>query len=105
MLRAFGGNHPESAICPRSMLIVWVRCALSGSRTRCTAAIAWSASLLIGTKRIDGRLTASQIASASAGSVFVPPHMIGAVAGTMATEGIRHLERRSHTPRDQLTTG
>jgi hypothetical protein len=44
---------PNSAICPRSMLIVWVRWAISRSRTRCTAAIAWSASLSIGTKRIE----------------------------------------------------
>jgi hypothetical protein len=46
-------------------------CAISRSRTRCAAAIAWSGSLVIGTNRINGRRTASQIASASAGAVLI----------------------------------
>ena len=40
------------------------------SRARCRTSVADAASLFTGTNRIDGRVTASQIAAASAASVF-----------------------------------
>ena len=59
---------PNSAIRLRSWFISMVRCFISISRTLCRPAAACWASLFTATKRIEGRLTASQIAAASAGS-------------------------------------
>ena len=59
---------PNSARWPRRALISIVRCRISRSRLRCMVSAACCASLLTGTKRIDGRVTASQIAAASAAS-------------------------------------
>lgn len=62
---------PNSAIRPRSWLITMVRCLISSARSLCSPAAACWASLLTATKRIDGRLTASQIAAASAASFLL----------------------------------
>jgi hypothetical protein len=49
-------------------LASWVRCFTSNSRTRCTICEACCAADFTTTKRIPGRLAASQIAAASAAS-------------------------------------
>ncbi len=67
---AGGTTRPYSPRCPRSALIVWVRCRISGSRTRKTLAAPCVSSLFTGTKRMVGLCAASQIASASAASFF-----------------------------------
>lgn len=59
---------PNSAMCPRIALIVPVRSAISRSRIRCSIRSDCCCSLFTGTKRMPGRCTASQQASASAGS-------------------------------------
>jgi len=51
-------------------LIACVRCRISSSRTRKTIAAPCVSSLFTGTKRIVGRIAASQMASASAMSFF-----------------------------------
>ena len=49
----------------------WVRRRTNSSRTRCMVSADCCSSVLTGTKRMDGRVTASQIAAASAAS-FLP---------------------------------
>src|SRR5213075_1429712 len=62
-------TSPNSAMCARSALMVCVRCRSSRSRTRCCISRPCCSGVLSATKRIEGRLTASQIAAASAASV------------------------------------
>ena len=52
------------------MLTSWVRCLTNRSRVRCSESAACCSGDLIATNRIVGRVTASQIASASLASVF-----------------------------------
>ena len=52
------------------MLTDWVRCLTRRLRARCIERAACCSRDLIGTNRIVGRVTASQIASASAASVL-----------------------------------
>jgi hypothetical protein len=59
---------PNSAIGPRRWLRSIVCCFSKISRTRWIPVSACCATLLTATTRIDGRLTASQIAAASAAS-------------------------------------
>ena len=66
-----GGNDPELGKSARSWLAAAVRFSTNEARMRCSITVAWSASLLIGTKRMVGRPTASQIASASRASVLL----------------------------------
>src|SRR6201997_840256 len=56
---------PRSSSRPRIWLTTAVRRMIQRSRTRCRDCMSSCSSLLIGTKRIEGRLTASAIASAS----------------------------------------
>src|SRR5215211_7515680 len=67
---ALGMAMPNSARSPRSMLTSWVRWRTRRSRVRCSANAACCSTDLIGTKRMVGRVTASQIASASPASVL-----------------------------------
>src|SRR6516162_4427792 len=67
----FAAITPNSAAWPRIALIMAVRCLISRSRTPSTITSDWRSALLIGTKRIPGRLIGSQIASASFAS-FLP---------------------------------
>ena len=62
---------PNSERCARSELESWVRWRLSINRTRCSIITLCCSGVLTGTKRMVGRVTASQIASASAAS-FLP---------------------------------
>ena len=62
---------PNSANAARSWLAAAVRFSTKLARSRCSISVAWSASLLIGTNRIVGRATASQIAAASWASVLL----------------------------------
>ena len=66
----WGAMTPSSAMCPRKAFTSMVRCRTSRSRVRCSISIACCSAVLIGTKRMLGRVTASQIASASAASVL-----------------------------------
>jgi transposase InsO family protein len=66
-----GAMMPNSVRCPRNALIRTVRCRTRRSRTRCNISAARCSALLMGTKRMVGRVTASQMASASAAS-FLP---------------------------------
>jgi 5-aminolevulinate synthase len=61
---------PNSAKCARMALIRLLRCRIKRSRVRWSRRAACWSTLLIGTNRIVGRCTASQIASASAASFF-----------------------------------
>src|SRR5215207_8315460 len=56
--------RPNSARCPRRALISWLRWRTSKSRARCIISTACCSSLLIGTKRMEGRVAASQMAAA-----------------------------------------
>src|SRR5215471_1460550 len=67
----FAAITPNSAAWPRITLITVVRGLISRSRTPSSISSAWLSALLIATKRIPGRLIASQIASASFAS-FLP---------------------------------
>ncbi len=62
---------PSSAKCARKALINWVRCRISRSRTRCCINRPCCSGDLTTTNRMVGRLTASQIASASAASFLL----------------------------------
>lgn len=62
---------PNSASWLRSVLISMVRCLTSISRARWGVSAACCPALFTGTKCIDGRLAASQIAAASTAS-FLP---------------------------------
>src|ERR1044071_6685986 len=56
---------PNSLSMPRSALPAAVRCCTRSRRVVCTASVACCSTLFTATKRIEGRPTASQIASAS----------------------------------------
>src|SRR5271167_4574172 len=62
---------PSSAICARKALITWVRFRIKRSRVRCSINWLCCSADLACTKRMVGRRTASQIASASASIVLV----------------------------------
>jgi hypothetical protein len=64
-LRPFAEIMPSSARWPRIAFDSIVRWRTSSCRLRCNITPDCCCSLLIGTKRIDGRVTASQIAAAS----------------------------------------
>src|SRR5437764_6145494 len=66
-----GATTPNSARCARSAFTSVVRCRTSLSLPRCRRTAACCSAVLIGTNRIVGRRTASQIASASAASVLL----------------------------------
>src|SRR5665213_2130778 len=66
-----GTRMPNSAIRPRNEFLAIVRCLTSIWRALWATASACCSTVLIGTKRIDGRLTASQIAFASAASFLL----------------------------------
>jgi len=66
-----GSTMPSSDSSPRMRLRVAVRCATKPWRARCTISSPCCCTLLTGTKRMFGRVTASQIAAASAAS-FLP---------------------------------
>ncbi len=69
--RPLAATRPNSAIWLRNGLISMVRWRISMSCSRCDTIRACWAGRLTGTKRIDGRVAASQIASASTAS-FLP---------------------------------
>ena len=66
--RPCGAITPNSARCARTAFTNIVRWRTSRSRPRCSSTAACCSAVLAGTKRIVGRETASQIASASAAS-------------------------------------
>src|SRR5215813_1714149 len=66
-----GAITPNSARCPRKAFTRPVRWRTSRSRPRCSSTAACWSAVLTGTKRIVGRPTASQIASASAASCLL----------------------------------
>ena len=61
---------PNSARCPRRALINIVLCRTRRSRTLCSMSTDCCSTVFTATNRMVGRVTASQIASASAASVF-----------------------------------
>ena len=61
---------PNSPRSPRTAFTVAVRCRTRSERTRWSVSTLWLCRDLIGTNRMFGRPTASQIASASAASVL-----------------------------------
>ena len=61
---------PNSARCARSALTACVRCRTRSPRVFSTIAVACCSAVLIGTKRMVFRVTASLMASASAASVL-----------------------------------
>ena len=63
---------PYSAKCERNAQAAMVRCRTRSPRALCSIRKAWSSRDLIGTKRIFGRVTASQMAAASEASFFAP---------------------------------
>jgi chaperonin GroEL (HSP60 family) len=69
--RPCAATMPSSAICARKALISWVRCRIKRSRVRCCINWPCCSADLACTKRIVGRRTASQIASASAASFLL----------------------------------
>jgi hypothetical protein len=70
-LRPLADTMPSSARCPRKALLNIVRWRTSNCRVRCSIKAVCCSFVLIGTNRIDGRVTASQIAAASFAS-FLP---------------------------------
>ena len=70
-LRPLADTMPSSAKCPRKALLNIGRWRTSNCRARCSMRAACCSLVLIGTNRIDGRVTASQIAAASLAS-FLP---------------------------------
>jgi hypothetical protein len=68
--RPMGATMPSSARCARMALPSWVRWRVSIRRARCSIITLCCSTVFGSTKRIDGRCTASQIASASAASFF-----------------------------------
>src|SRR3954454_7788848 len=62
---------PSSARCPRRAFTCMVLCLTRSCRIRCSWAIVCCSTVLTGTKRMLGRVTASQIASASAASCLL----------------------------------
>jgi hypothetical protein len=70
VLRLLGDHQAELRHQAAQLVDHHVRCLMSSVRSLCSPAAACWASLLTATKRIDGRLTASQIAAASAASLL-----------------------------------
>lgn len=68
--RPIGATRPNSAMCPRIVLDSWMRWNIQVSRTLCSTITLCCSGLFTSTKSIIGRVTASQIASASAASFF-----------------------------------
>ena len=68
--RPIGATMPNSAICARIALVSCVRWRWGTKLTRCSIIALCCSGLLMLTKRIVGRVTTSQIASASAASFF-----------------------------------
>ena len=66
----FGATTPNSRKCARSAFASWVNWRTRKSRLRCRISAACCASVLTGTKRSVGWVTAVQMASASAAAVF-----------------------------------
>jgi hypothetical protein len=66
-----GSTTPNSVNTARNRLMVAVRSSIHPWRTRCSASTACCSALFTGTNLMLGRLTASQIASASLPS-FLP---------------------------------
>lgn len=69
--RPLADTMPSSARCPRRALLIIVRCRTSNCRVRCSIKTACCSFVLIGTNRIEGRVTASQIAAASFASFLL----------------------------------
>src|SRR5208283_4965564 len=65
-----GTTIPNSARCARNAFASIVCCRIRSARARCSMRTACWSALLTGTNRMFGRLTASQIASASMASFF-----------------------------------
>jgi hypothetical protein len=65
-----GATTPNSERCARIAFDSWVRWRLSINRTRCSIITLCCSGVFTGTKRMVGRVTASQMASASAASFF-----------------------------------
>ncbi len=70
-LRPLADTMPISAKCPRKALLSIVRWRTSNCRVRCNINALCCSFVLIGTNRIDGRVTASQIAAASFASFLL----------------------------------
>jgi hypothetical protein len=70
-LRPLADTMPSSAKCPRRALLNIVRWRTSNCRARCSIKAVCCSLVLIGTNRIDGRVTASQIAAASLASFLL----------------------------------
>ena len=68
--QSLGSTMPSSARWPRTALTAWVRWRTKRSRVFSTIRAAWHSAVLIGTKRMVGRDTASHMASASTASVL-----------------------------------
>jgi hypothetical protein len=66
-----GGGNAELGQMRRNALINWVRWRISRSRTRCSINRPYCSADLVRTKRMVGRRTASQIASASVASFLL----------------------------------
>lgn len=64
------GHDPELSHMGADRITGWVTWRTRKSRVRCRTSVADAASLFTATNRIDGRVTASQIAAASAASVL-----------------------------------
>ena len=65
-----GGDDTHFGQVPRKAFTSAFRCPTSSSRERCNRSAVCCSGVLIGTARMSGRVTASQIASASAASVL-----------------------------------
>ena len=63
-------HDTELRRCARNAFDSWVRWRLSINRTRCNIITLCCSGVFTGTKRMVGRVTASQMASASAASFF-----------------------------------
>jgi len=68
--RPIGATTPNSDKWARKAFDICVRWRLSINRTRCNIITLCCSGVFTGTKRIVGRVTASQMASASAASFF-----------------------------------
>src|SRR5216684_8168220 len=99
LTRPLAAITPNSAAWPRIALITIVRCLTNRSRTLSSINAACCSALLIGTKRIAGRLIASQIAAASIASFL--PRLTPAFAGAGA--GLDVLRRQHHHGVPQAT--
>ena len=99
---------PNSLSRPRSELTAEVRSRTSSARTRCRARMPCCSMVLIGTKRLSGLATASQIASASAASVLL--RLTPACERVKDSEfgelgGLRHVAAMRHQPEREGSGG